>query len=205
MCCWERSLLVGVIHVVVDGVSAATAAGITASGAARSSRRLSRSVVDGVARGRAATLERVVKVHPVTDLVGGGAAQVVGSGATAGHGLAEDGAAIDDEVGRAGGVAGRGEVAVAEKTAAEVSKEVDVQVSVGALSESLLHGLLVAVGGPVGVDSPVAADKLEGDAVRAVSAVHDGELVVQHGLLPTMLAFIMAEPSDHSRSRGIIQ
>lgn len=97
-------------------------------------------------------------------------------------------------------MAGRGEVAVAEETATEVTEEVDVQVSVGTLSESLLHGLLCAVGSPVGVDSPVAADKAEGDAMGAVSAVHDRELVVQHRLLWTRLVFLIIGLGSRKKS-----
>ena len=140
----------------------------------------------------------------MTNLVGGSAAQVVGSGGAAGYGLTEDGAAVEDEVGRAGRVAGCREVAVSEKTAAKVAEEVDVEVRVGTLSESALHGLLVAVGSPVGVDGPVTADKAEADAVGAVGAVHDSELVVQLGLLWNVLVFLIVglrsrEQSSYSK------
>jgi len=179
----EKHILISVVHVVVDGVDTTARAGVAAGGAARSSRRLGRSVVDAVAGGGAAALEGVVEVHPVTNLVGGGAAQVVGGGSTAGDGLAEDGATVENEVGGAASVARGGEVAVAEEAAAQVAEEVDVQVGVGSLAESLLHGLFGAVGSPVGVDGVVGADQLEGDAMLAVRVVHDGELVVNHGLL----------------------
>lgn len=83
----------------MDGINAATGAGVAAGRAAGSGRRLGRSVVNHVARRGATTLEGVVEIHPVTNLVGSGATQVVGSGSAARHGLAEDAAAVEDEVG----------------------------------------------------------------------------------------------------------
>ena len=58
---WSGNLLIGVVHVVLDGVDAGLAgASVAALGAARSRRCLERSVVNVVTVAGAASLEGVV-------------------------------------------------------------------------------------------------------------------------------------------------
>ena len=174
--CEESYLLLGVVHVVVDGVNTGLAgARVTADGAAGGSRGLSGGVGNGVAGAGAAALEGVVETEPVTNLVGGGVAEVVAGGRAAGEGGVQDGAAII--VPRVGARGDRGgEVAVAQ-VAAERAEDVDVEGAVGALAELLLVGELGVVAGPVGVDGVVNALVDELDVVGSESLVHDGELV----------------------------
>ena len=61
--------VVGVVHVVVDRVHARSRARVLSDRAARGREALRRRVVDTVARGRAAVLERVRHAQPVADLV----------------------------------------------------------------------------------------------------------------------------------------
>jgi hypothetical protein len=59
----EAHRVVGVVHVVVDGVNAATGASVTASRALVGGGGLGRSVRDRVARAGAAALESVVELE----------------------------------------------------------------------------------------------------------------------------------------------
>ena len=70
---YERDApIIGVVHEVVDGVNAATGAGVAAGGAAECLGGLSGGVRDLVAGAGAAALEGVVETEPMTSLVGEG-------------------------------------------------------------------------------------------------------------------------------------
>ena len=92
---------------------------------------------DGIPGAAAAlALEDVEKAEPVADFVGGAAALIVVCGGAAGDGVGEDVATVFFECGTGSRGAGRGgEVADAEKAAAEVGEEIDVQVDVCAFAE----------------------------------------------------------------------
>lgn len=62
-----------------------------------------------------------------------------------------------------------GEVAVSKVTADGIH-EVDVQILVRSLAESLLHGQLVAVRCPVGIDGPVCSGTCELEARSSLDA-----------------------------------
>lgn len=173
----------------MDGVNTGLAgAGVTADRAAGRSGGLGGGVGDGVTGTGAAALEGVVETEPVTNLVGGGVAEVVVGGAAARGGAIEDGAAVADVGGGAGRGSG-GEVAVSQVTT-HLLEEVEVEVLVGALAESALHGHLVALGviSPVGVDGLVSAGEGERDAIGGKSRLENAELVVDHGVLLIWLA-----------------
>lgn len=171
--------LVSVVHVVVDGVSSATGAGVAGGRAARSSSLLRGGVGNGVANSSAGTLEGVVETEPVTNLVDDGEAVVVVGLVTAGYGAGQDGAAVPDEDGVAADGLGQVGVAVSIKA----GHEVDVDISISTLAKSGLHGGLGTVLGPVGVDGPVTAGIGERDAMGSVSSVHDFELRIKSGVL----------------------
>lgn len=174
-----KCLLVGVVHVVVDGVDAGGGAGVAAGGAPGRGATLGGRVGDAVAAG-AAALEGVVQAEPVAALVDDGEALVVVGQGAAGHGAREDGAAVQDEVAVARGDVG-GEVAVAQVVHA--GDEVEVEVGVGSLAQGRLHGDLARVRGPGGVDGPVGSSRGEGDAVRGVGRVQGGQLGSNGGRL----------------------
>ncbi|TLS28684.1 hypothetical protein PpBr36_01471 [Pyricularia pennisetigena] len=166
---------------VVDGVKTGlVGAAVPADGAAAAGAGLGGSVVDQVALAVAATLERVVQTEPVADLVHGGLAQVETVDAAARNGSRGNGAAVQADGG--GGVGG-GEIAVAQDAAGNAGQEVQVQVLVGSLAESGLHGRLAAVIGPGGVDGAVGALEDELDARGGVVLVHDAELLLDGGIL----------------------
>lgn len=169
----------------MDGVKTGlVGAAVTADGAAAAGAGLGGSVINQVALAVAATLEGVVQTEPVADLVHGGLAQVEPADAATGDGTRGDGAAVEAD----GGGGGRGgEVAVAEDAAGDAGQEVQVQVLVGSLAESGLHGSLAAVPGPVGVDGAVGALEDELDARGGVVLVHHTELLLDGGILLSRL------------------
>lgn len=65
----KQDLLVGIIHIIMNRVNSAAGAAVSADRAPRRGRSLSGSVIDGVSATTATTLEGVVKIHPVTDLI----------------------------------------------------------------------------------------------------------------------------------------
>ncbi|TLD26567.1 hypothetical protein PspLS_05208 [Pyricularia sp. CBS 133598] len=184
--------VVRVVHVVVDGVKTGlVGAAVTADGAAAAGAGLGGSVVNQVTLAVAATLEGVVQTEPVADLVHSGLAKVEPVDVATGDGSRSDGAAVEAD----GGGGGRGgEVAVAEDATGDAGQEVQVQVLVGSLAESGLHGSLSAVPGPVGVDGAVSALEDELDARGGVVLVHHTELLLDGGVL---LGILVA-----GRSRG---
>ncbi len=172
----------GVVHVVVDGVKARNArARVTASGASRRRAVLSRSVVNLVTGAVAAALEGVEETHPVADFVGGGTALVVGSGRAARDGASEDGATIADESAAAGGSVGR-EVAVTQ-VRAQIAEEVKVERGVVTLAELTLHGHLIAVASPLGVERSVGILEREREAAVGIGAVEDLHLLSNGAVL----------------------
>ena len=65
-------LIVGVVHVVVDGVNAGAGAGVAADGASVGGLVLRGGVSNAIVGGAAAALEGVVETEPMTSLVGEG-------------------------------------------------------------------------------------------------------------------------------------
>ena len=63
----EHLRIIGVVHVVVDGVDTRGRASIASGRAARRGRRLSGGIADGVSGARATALEGVVESNPVAD------------------------------------------------------------------------------------------------------------------------------------------
>jgi hypothetical protein len=59
----------------------------------------------------------------------------------------------------------------------QVVMEVDIQVSVSALAERLLHRQLIGIGSPGGADSVVGRNEVELDATWGIIAVQNGQLV----------------------------
>src|SRR5690242_5340872 len=175
MSTWGKHLLVGVVHVVGDGVKAGlVGAGIAGCRASRSILRLSSSVGNEVTVASAAALEGVEQTEPVADLVGGGVTKVEIRLRTAGDGGGVDDNTVEGES-LGAGCNGPGEIGISEPRSA--GKEVDVQVTVSTLAESLLHGQLSPVVGIVGVDSPVHTSLSERDAVRSKGLVQDLKLL----------------------------
>lgn len=171
--------IVRVVHVVVDGVDSSTGAGVASGRAARSSSLLGRGVGNRVTNGAAGALEGVLETEPVADLVDNGVPVVVVGLVTAGNGSGQDGATVLNQDGVAAD--GLGEVAVAESVKA--GDEVDVDIRISTLAKRGLHGSLGAILGPVGVDSPVTAGIVEGDAVGGIGRVHDIELFIESSIL----------------------
>lgn len=104
---------------LTDGVNTSARASVTTDGASGSSAGLRRSVGDGVARARAATLEGVVETDPVANLMSQGlTAVVVGDRATG------EGANVDNNtiVLRSGLVRG-GESSISQEAAARARLE----------------------------------------------------------------------------------
>lgn len=166
-------ILIGVVHVVLDGVKTlAVRARVLAGRAAKGGLGLVGGVVDAITGVAAAVVESVGETEPVTDLVGGGAAQVV-RGVAAGEGAGADGAAITGDVGP--GLVVEGQAAVAEGTV-RVGQEEQVEGVVAALAEGATHVVTIQVGGPVLVDGTGRLLEAEGDALGGVVVVEDLEL-----------------------------
>lgn len=81
---------IGYNCVLTDGVDTGGSAGVTTSGASRSSGSLSGSIGDGVAGARASTLEGVVETKPVAGFMSESLAEVVVGGGAAREGRVED-------------------------------------------------------------------------------------------------------------------
>jgi hypothetical protein len=171
--------VVGVVHVVVDGVNGPTGAGITRSGATIGGGSLRRGIGDRVTTG-ASTLEGVVEPDPVSDLMGRGASEVVGGKVTSRKGLVENNDTVilgtDRVVEREGGVT--------EETLAISSSETDgveVERAGGSHSVGVLHGgLFGAVWSdpvePVGVHDPSGVHQLEVETGAEVVFVQNADL-----------------------------
>lgn len=176
----------------MDGVKTSTVgARVTAGRASAGWAGLRGGIGNRVTSAGAAALEGVVETHPVADLVGDGLALVEGSRGATGNGAEQDGAAISDEVGRARRGSG-GEVAVSQ-VAAGVVHEVEVEVLVATLAESTLHGHLVRVPGPAGVDGAVNTLEGEGVASSSVVVVEDSQLSIELGILCIAIVSLNAE------------
>ena len=65
----KEDLLVRIIHIIMNRVNSAAGAAVSADWASRRGGSLSGSIIDGVSATTATTLEGVVKIHPVTDLI----------------------------------------------------------------------------------------------------------------------------------------
>ena len=65
----EHLRIIGVVHVVVDGVNATARASVTTSRATTGGRSFRRGIGDLVTRSAAAALEGMVKTDPVSGLV----------------------------------------------------------------------------------------------------------------------------------------
>ena len=65
----EHLRIIGVVHVVVDGVNAAARASVTTGRATTGGRSFRRGIGDLVTRSTAAALEGMVKTDPVSGLV----------------------------------------------------------------------------------------------------------------------------------------
>ena len=65
----EHLRIIGVVHVVVDGVDTSATAGVATGGATRGGRSLGRGVRDLVTGTVAATFKSVVEANPVTSFV----------------------------------------------------------------------------------------------------------------------------------------
>lgn len=138
----------------------------------------------------------------MTSLVGGSLSEVEAGSRAAGHGVLEDGAAVADVGGGAGGGAG-GEVAVSE-VAADLVEEVDVEGGVGAAAEGLLHGHLVAVTGPDRVDGAGVAGVAEVDAVRGEVAGEDIELPLESSNLSRGVISVFVFSLGESESQKLV-
>ena len=165
--------VIAVVHVVPDAVNTAAGAAVLTNGASRGGGGRGGSVADKVARARAAALEDVVETEPVANLVGEGAALVVGGERATGVGVPLDNDTV--VLGSAGVVPGEG--GVAEQAVGEVDG-VDVEgvgstVTEGVLHRRLSRGTLVDVAEPVAVGDSLGALEEEGDAGASVVLVKD--------------------------------
>ena len=166
----------------MDGVEASLLrAAVAARGAARGSTGLSRGVGNKITT-VAAILESVVQIKPMADLVNEGAAQVVRSLLATRDSLSDDNASVTDEGGAVGSNTWLGEEAVTKSLISVQLGDIDevsVEGLVVALSQLGLHGDFAIASGPAAVDSEVGANKLEGNAVGAVSLVQELQLLLQ--------------------------
>lgn len=175
-------LLIGIIHVVVDGViTRLVRAGVSPSRATTCLLSLSRGVADEISTS-AAILEGVEKVEPVTNLVNGSSTQVVGLGTATRDSLGNNDATVLDKGRGSGRDVGLGEVAVSKSLkAVELSNvcEVQVESAVISLAKLSLHGNLSITSSPVGVGREGGVNQVEGNAVRAVGIVKSLELILE--------------------------
>lgn len=166
----------------MDGVQTSLrGARVAANGASARLAGLSRSISDKVTAAVATALKGMVQAHPVANFMGGGLAEVVALLRTARSSAMENGATIAVELGRPVGDA-LWEVAITQ-VAADVGHIVEVEGVVVALAERTLHGHLIAVVGPAGVDG--SGDLLEGERNTAISiiGVQDSKLLVEGSIL----------------------
>jgi len=140
----------------VDGVNSSAGACITSNWASRRRRSFGGGIGNRVSGSAASTLECVVKSEPVTDLVGSSLSLVVVSLASTGHRGAQDAASIVVKVVAAGG-SSNWEVAVSQ--VAHGFHEVKIEIFVGSLAESLLHGELGSISSPSRVNSPISTSQ----------------------------------------------
>lgn len=180
---FSQNSLVGVIHVVVNGVQARlTRARIAANGAARGRASLGRGISDEVTVPSATTLECVIEAEPVTDFMGCCLSEVEAGSRSAWHSLCIEGDAVTVECRAPRRHRGR-EVCIAKGVALKANLEVDVQVLVRSLAQSSLHSEFVVVNGPARVDSAISAEKIERNVMRGKIGIHDCQLIRQHGIL----------------------
>lgn len=180
---YRMVLLVGIIHVVVDGVIAGLVwARIQAGRATRCIVTLSRGIADKVTTASAAALESVEKVEPVSNLVDSSSTQVVWLSSSARNSLRINNATVLDEGGGSSCHTRLGEVAVAKSSAAiqlgSINK-VEVESAVISLAELPLHRNLAVASSPVGVCGEIGACQSERNAVGAIRIVHVDQLVLQ--------------------------
>ena len=140
----------------MDGINTRAGAGITTNWASRGSGGFGRGVGHRVTRSAASTLECVVESEPVADLVGHGLALIVVGLTSTGSCRAQDAASIVEEI-----VATTGsrdwEVAVSQVV--HGFHEIQVEILVSSLAESLLHSELRSISSPSRVDGPISTSQ----------------------------------------------
>lgn len=157
----SKHLLVGIVHVVVDRIKAGLArAGIPANRAAAAGAGLGRGIRNVIAVTGAAALESMIEAHPMADLVSAGLSKVVSGKSATWDGLRVERNAISVEGGAAGRYRRR-QIRIAQGLVRESDLEVNIEILVGSLTEGTLHGQLVVVSSPAGIDGAISAEQVE--------------------------------------------
>jgi hypothetical protein len=89
-----HAAVVGVVHVIGDGIGSIARAGIAASGASRGRASFRGGIIHQIPVSTAATLKSVVQAQPVPDFVRQGIATVEGGSVASWHGIVEENHAI---------------------------------------------------------------------------------------------------------------
>lgn len=105
----------------------------------------------------------------------GRSALVEGGRCSARHRLSKDVASVSVEISTSRLDIG-GEVTDAEEAAAEIGKEVDVQVLVCTFTQGRLHRRIIVARRPLVIDRKIGTEESEGDAGRPIAAIQDGKL-----------------------------
>jgi len=176
-----HACVIGVVHVVVNGIKTRSRASVTVDRTTKRRLRLSGSIVDVVTRAIAPILERVVESNPVTGLVCQGATQICRSSGTPG----ERSEIYDDNVvlgvatvvGREGSVAEETLCGGIVESDGEDVESVGTATPEGRLHLRLFRGLWASIIKPLSIDDPGDVGKFELKASSTVIPVHDVDLI----------------------------
>lgn len=178
--------VIGVVHVVADGIKTRAGAGIACCGAAGSRGSLGRGIGNIVTISIASALEGMVEPNPVPDLVSRGSSQVELSHGTAGEGRIENNNSVVLGVRRVVG----GEGSITKETLALAGGETDgveVECAGVSYSERGLHGGLLGcfwtdTVEPVCSQCPGGVHQLKVETSSNIVPIQDVDLFLDLGI-----------------------